>query len=418
MERNVFEYLKNKTHIVGQKIKNVFVPCSSQVDEENKRGGLKNALIQASCVVAAVLTIATVANSDIADNAKPKQTNPRPTSSVVGYKPSGTTTFPTVDNNITTTTNVFEDVVPPVVPSNTKINVWTYNLLRDGIDTQYGQVHKWANRRNYIVSQVRDAEPDIVGFQEVSASMNDFLSDELQGYSVTYYSKNNANASSQAIYYKSDRFEAIDSGMFYLSETPETESKSFGTDIRNCVWVKLKDKKDETLFYVYNIHYTHKAQDKEARRQSSELINSMTENLDAPVILLGDFNARSNEPAYKTLTEQYIDSLKNAESVVDSGNTYHGFNQSKYSKVTAIDHIWLSTNKEGRSDFIVSSYEVMDDYTEEFISKFGNVLPTEATSPIAPSDHYPVGVEVVLNNNVATKIERSELSTTTKGMER
>ena len=414
MDRSVFEYLKDKFSAAGQKAKGLFVPCSSQARDKAKSENIKNVLLRTSCIFAAVLTLSAATSFENVKNNKFVENNTTTPPSVNAFGTMPSQTLPTYSTTVTPETDEF--VAPPEMPTNTKMNVWTYNLLRAGIDTQHGKVHEWATRKNYVTSQILNANPDIVGFQEVSTSMNDFLAGELQDYSVTYYSKNNPNASSQAIYYKSDRFELLDSGMFYLSETPEQESKSFGTDVRNCVWVKLKDKKDNTMFYVYNIHYTHKAADKEARRLSSELINSVTEGLDAPVILLGDFNARSNEAAYKTLAEQYIDSLHSAENIIDSGNTYHGFNQSKYSNISAIDHIWLSTTN-GESDFVVNSYEVVDDYTEGFINKFGNIAPTEAEFPIAPSDHYPVSVEVMLNYNDSSQVIASS-SETISGYER
>ena len=189
MDRNVFEYLKEKISVAGQKAKDIFVPCSSQAGDKEKSGKIKDVLLRTSCVFAAVLTLGAAASFDSVKKDKVEQpTTSEPSSfSVAGTMPSQT--LPTFST--TTTPEVGEFVSPPEMPTNTKMNVWTYNLLRDGIDTQYGEVHEWATRKNYVAMQVLNASPDIVGFQEVSSSMNDFLTGELKDYSATYYSKNN-----------------------------------------------------------------------------------------------------------------------------------------------------------------------------------------------------------------------------------
>ena len=52
------------------------------------------------------------------------------------------------------------------------------------------------------------------------------------------------------IFYKKSRLQLLDSGTFWFSETPESESKGWGAAYqRNCNWGKFLDKKTGKIFY-------------------------------------------------------------------------------------------------------------------------------------------------------------------------
>lgn len=60
------------------------------------------------------------------------------------------------------------------------------------------------------------------------------------------------------ILYKKDKFELLDSGTFWLTDTPDKKSvpKKWGElQHRNCNWVKLKDKKTGKEFFFFNTHF-------------------------------------------------------------------------------------------------------------------------------------------------------------------
>ena len=62
-----------------------------------------------------------------------------------------------------------------------------------------------------------------------------------------------------AVYYLRDRFELLDSGTFWLSETPDKVSRGWdGACNRTVTWVELKDRKSGKEFFYFNTHLDHK----------------------------------------------------------------------------------------------------------------------------------------------------------------
>lgn len=108
-----------------------------------------------------------------------------------------------------------------------------------------------------------------------------------------------------AIFYDTARLQAVQSGTFWLSETPDVPgSKSWDAAITRLVtWVKFKDKRGGKAFFAFNTHFDHIGQ--EARRQSArmllERIHQMAGNM--PVVLTGDFNAKPTDDPIKILTD-------------------------------------------------------------------------------------------------------------------
>lgn len=453
MEKTFLEYMREKATAVKDGFKDFFSPITDSLNSNNIGGDIKNLFLKGACVVMATFTIAASTTGMVAENMQ--ATNG--TYSTVGRIPTSTRTpystsitynkgFPTLSGNSTTlstskkgTTTTHYSPLPGTtaystttssIPStttttttatttttvplreNTPFSIWSYNILTETQDYKVAKANGWDTRKELLVKQIQTASPDIVCFQEVTANMNSYLSKKMPEYDVSFQTKSTSpTASHLSIFYKSDRYDLIDSGKFWLSDTPLKESKSFGTDKRICAWVKLHDKVDNNDFYVYNIHYTYKSQDKEARKKSSELINKATMGLDAPVILLGDFNANTSEPAYKLLDGPFANSLEIADNVIDSGASYNGFNPNKYSKNKAIDHIWLSTNSGGTPEFTVSSYAVEDDYSEEFMAEYGT--HEKPVRPVALSDHWAVSATVTLDSRVAEYLPSGSIDGTT-----
>ena len=62
------------------------------------------------------------------------------------------------------------------------------------------------------------------------------------------------------IFFKRDKFDLIEEGMFYLSDTPDQPSICWGTEKRCCSWVKLRDKRNGSVRvkcqrFMSNIRY-------------------------------------------------------------------------------------------------------------------------------------------------------------------
>jgi len=62
-----------------------------------------------------------------------------------------------------------------------KINIMTYNIR---LDTEADGINMWDNRKEGVLSIIKEESVDILGIQEGLPSQIDYLSKELDGYSM------------------------------------------------------------------------------------------------------------------------------------------------------------------------------------------------------------------------------------------
>jgi endonuclease/exonuclease/phosphatase family metal-dependent hydrolase len=108
-----------------------------------------------------------------------------------------------------------------------------------------------------------------------------------------------------ALYFRRDRFEKLEGGHFWLSETPEIPgSVSWDSALtRMATWVRLRDRRDPRArpILFLNTHFDHRGQ--QARLESARLIRRRVEvwARDHRVIVTGDFNAGEGTEPYLAL---------------------------------------------------------------------------------------------------------------------
>jgi endonuclease/exonuclease/phosphatase family metal-dependent hydrolase len=165
--------------------------------------------------------------------------------------------------------------------------------------------NSWSNRHQLVKNVIAEQSPDILGTQEALKFQLDELTRELDGYGLIGVGRDDGRQAGEhsAILYRSARLDEIESGTFWLSDTPEVPgSKSWGNQItRICSWALLTDRASGSRFYVYNVHLDHQSQ--AARERAVELIAARIGNRSSPdpVILTGDFNAGEDNPAMRYL---------------------------------------------------------------------------------------------------------------------
>lgn len=239
--------------------------------------------------------------------------------------------------------------VPAVAddPPADSITVITYNIRyanpADGEDF-------WTHRRDAVAKLVSTG--DIIGLQEVTHSQLVDLEQRLDRFAHYGVGRDDGKQAGEysPIFYRRDRFEAIDKGTFWLSDRP-TVIGSRGWDAalpRVCSWMVLRDKRSDARVWIANTHFDHRGA--EARAQSGRLIVEMASkrgNSD-PVVVLGDFNCTNNSAPYSALTTAVDDTQlfdargrsKTAPSGPDS--TWNGFREIVPGRI--IDHIFVTKN--------------------------------------------------------------------------
>ncbi|MBU1096587.1 MAG: endonuclease/exonuclease/phosphatase family protein [Bacteroidetes bacterium] len=260
------------------------------------------------------------------------------------------------------------------------IKVMTFNLR---YDNQNDGLNQWSNRKKNVISMIKFYDADILGTQEVLNSQKDYLETNLPEYTcVGVGRKDGINAGEfSALFFKKNKFDIINSGTFWLSETPEVTA-TVGWDAaleRICTWVMLQDKYTNKIFYVFNTHFDHIGE--KAREKSAELIlNKIKEwSGDLPVFLTGDFNFDSSSVGYKTITKKGEYKLIDSEFISKLPHhgptwTFHGFDSVKINERKKIDYIFVND--------------------KIFITKHG--VLSDRFDGGYPSDHLPVLIEAEL----------------------
>ena len=126
------------------------------------------------------------------------------------------------------------------VAAKTDIVVASFNFRYDNEGD--GQ-NSWRYRKDYVNSLIRFYEFDIFGIQEGLINQGRDI-ERLEEYGRIGVGRDDGAESGEhaAVFYKKERFEMMDSGNFWLSETPE--KPSFGWDAqcrRICSWGKFRE---------------------------------------------------------------------------------------------------------------------------------------------------------------------------------
>lgn len=263
------------------------------------------------------------------------------------------------------------------------MKVMTYNIRYAGAaDTG---VIKWNHRKYFISSIIRYHEPDIIGMQEVTAVQLRYFDSTLNNFSHAGAGRDDGRQGGEfsPVFFNSKLYEHLAGSTFWLSPTPQQPSKGWDAALpRICTWVKLKDRRTATVFYVFNTHFDHVGAT--ARKESAKLLLRHIHRIagEMPVILMGDFNSEESDVPIDILTavnekqgNAFSDAMKISKTPHHGSNsTFCGFDVKQGIIGGRIDYIFVS------ADIKVLTHATLTDFKGDHF----------------PSDHFPVMSEVTL----------------------
>ncbi len=244
-----------------------------------------------------------------------------------------------------------------------EIKVTSYNIRQDtGGDRG---VRDWSQRMPGVVKFLKDGEFSIIGLQEAKHNQLEDVQKGLPSFKRVGVGRADGKKGGEysPLFYDPAVWTADEKeqGTFWLSDTPEVPgSMTWGNRVtRICSWVRLTGKNGKSI-YVYNTHWDHQSQP--SREKAAVLIldkiKKRTHGND-PVILMGDFNATTENLAIKTL-------LNSALLVDHGGEPQQGtFNAWKAELKVGlrIDHIFTSPCfKNGRLEVRLDGTPVNSDH--------------------------------------------------------
>ena len=137
------------------------------------------------------------------------------------------------------------------------IKLISYNLRNSG--GKDGD-NAWMKRRHATPQMISQEAPDVFGVQEGLIDQLQYIDAECPQYARVGAARDDGaqQGETMAVYYLRDRFDLIDSGTFWLSETPDKVSRGWdGACNRTVTWVELKDKESGKEFFYFNTHLDH-----------------------------------------------------------------------------------------------------------------------------------------------------------------
>jgi endonuclease/exonuclease/phosphatase family metal-dependent hydrolase len=188
----------------------------------------------------------------------------------------------------------------------------------------------WENRRDILVETIRLKNPDLIGTQELFFTQGEYIVSKLPDYKWFGLSRRgNHEDEHMGVFYKPSRLRLVESGNFWLSETPESPgSMSWNVSLpRMVTWALFEQAGGGQRFYFYNTHFPHRRQDEAARVECAKLIVDRIQDLPAevPLILSGDFNAGINSDAHRILTGRLKDAWQETARKTGPTGTFNGF---------------------------------------------------------------------------------------------
>lgn len=191
------------------------------------------------------------------------------------------------------------------------VSITTYNIR---LDTDDDHPWQWAARKPYVLANLQRLDPDIFTVEEAEPHQ---LADlrTLTAYRGFGVPRENTvdQGEAAAIFIKKTKFDALAEGHAWVSKTPDKPSIYPGAwTYRMFQWAKLRDKTDDTIFYLVTVHLDHVSVAARDFGVQQILAAFAQERADYPFIVTGDFNMTPTDEAYRTMTATLQDAALTA----------------------------------------------------------------------------------------------------------
>ena len=233
--------------------------------------------------------------------------------------------------------------------------------------------HHWKDRMPHAIGLIRTYDFDLLGLQEVSERQLEGLKKNLDEYSFLSAGRDDGVLRGEAlgILYKSDKLELLESGYFWLSETPRLPSIGWDADCKRiCIWAEFLEKGSNAKFRVFLVHLDHKG----ALAQVNgiqQIIDSVSSS-SGLAFVLGDFNVLKHSPLYeKMIVSGFADAGELAKNKYAPNGTYNRYTFKREIK-DVCDMIFVSKTIPIEYYGVLNNFFWQDD------------------TPKHISDHYPV----------------------------
>lgn len=262
-----------------------------------------------------------------------------------------------------------------------------YGTADDGPD-------HWQVRYERVYHVIAQRFPEVIGLQEAVRFQVDAIRLAVPGYAEVGLGRDGGQQGEySSILYRVDRLELLDSGTFWLSDTPSRPSHHWGNELnRICTWALLQEKASGRSLYVFNTHFDHISQP--SREQAAALVAQRIAEREepAPAFLLGDLNADESNPVVSYLKgdsdyqgrhtpSPLVDTYRVRNPDARSVGTFNGF-ADEWDTGRKIDFVFAEADRVEDGSLTIDTAEILMDRVD------GRW----------PSDHFAVAARVTLRD--------------------
>ncbi|MEI6578070.1 MAG: endonuclease/exonuclease/phosphatase family protein [Eubacteriales bacterium] len=252
------------------------------------------------------------------------------------------------------------------------VRIMSFNVLsaRTGDNSMF-------NRKEIVAQTIAEYFPDSIGLQEATPQWMLWLNTQLPEYDYVGVGRDNGRLKGEfsAIFYLKDKYKVVDSGTFWISETPNVPSMGWDADcMRICTWAVLENKTTGQQYAHINTHLDYNGT--LPRERGVAMILEKAASYNIPVVSTGDFNLREGSNFYKQLTGGVLFDTK--------------FLAPDTMKNATIHHFTLPTDPSSVIDYVLVNSKVTPLVYRVII---------EGIDGKFVSDHYPLYTDVILNTD-------------------
>ncbi len=265
-----------------------------------------------------------------------------------------------------------------------ELRIMTFNIRYGTADD--GE-NSWPYRQSHLIDVIKRYHPDILGVQEalefqivaIAAAFPNwrvFGLGRYHGVDLPDRPHENRSGESCKIFYDTTKFQLMDHGTFWHSETPEIPgSMTWSNSLpRITTWGMFETSKTQKRFLVMNTHY-HWGEPYVTNTSNLIMKRWLEIGREFPAILMGDFNLAPGSWTHRlfcgeadsvSFDQHFFDPWVRLGKSERGAGTYHGFKGDRSGN--RIDWILLT------ADFRIKNIQIIHD---NFQGKY-------------PSDHFPV----------------------------
>ena len=276
--------------------------------------------------------------------------------------------------------------------------IMSYNLLTTSTQPITATNAEGTKTRGQMfIDLLEDKQPDSIGLCEITSSWEAYLKNTVitnaftggATYGITGLTSNSNLALTSStsefspILYRSDKYDLVESGGYWFSDTPNARSKygnvtdSNGNILHNGMtynrvfsYAVFKFKNTQDVAYIHiNAHFDHNSSDYinlKCSKQVRELADSLRLTYEVPVVLTGDYNTMEGTNAYHYLANG-DHGFVNSKYVSDNYSAISscpGYGSNYNPNLTAvIDHIFVSNANVGVYEHNIIPNQYLSDHS-------------------------------------------------------